>query len=105
MGYRLRGEKMTRIREDELLSTAVVPGIIQVAGDGEMILLMADAQTTGGYPRIAQVASVDMPLCAQLKPGDDISFCQISLKDAERLYLKQVADLNKAGTGVKQKYS
>ncbi len=105
MGYRLQGAKMSRVRWDEMLSTAVVPGTVQVAGDGELILLMADAQTTGGYPRIAQVASVDMPLCAQLKPGDELSFCRISLKDAERLYLKQVADLDKARTGVKQKYS
>ena len=105
MGYRLQGAKIRKVREDEMLSTTVVPGTVQVAGDGELILLMADAQTTGGYPRIAQVASVDMSLCAQIKPGDEIGFRQISLKDAERLYLKQVADLNKAYTGVKQKYS
>lgn len=105
MGYRLQGAKMSKLRDGELLSTAVVPGTVQAAGDGEMILLMADAQTTGGYPRIAQVVYADMPLCAQLKPGDELSFRQISLKDAERLYLKQVSDLNKAYMGVKQKYS
>jgi len=50
-------------------------------------LLMADSQTTGGYPRIAQVAAVDRPLCAQVRPGDEIFFREISQQDAERLYL------------------
>ncbi len=96
---------MARKQQGELLSTAVMPGTIQVTNEGSMILLMADAQTTGGYPRIAQVAAVDMPLCAQLKPGDAISFKEISMKEAETLLLKQLADLDKVSLAIKLKYA
>ncbi len=87
MGYRLEGPRMHRAKPRELLSTAVVPGTIQVTGDGSLVLLMADCQTTGGYPRIAQVAAVDMPVCAQWKPGDRVRFRAISRNEAEKLYL------------------
>ena len=95
MGYRLQGIPMSRVITRELLSTAVSPGTIQVTGDGSLVLLMADCQTTGGYPRIAQVAAVDLPLCAQLKPGDAIHFTDISWREAELLYIRQEEDLRK----------
>ena len=63
-----------------------------------MIVLMADAQTVGGYPRIAQVCSVDLPVLAQKKPGDEIQFQFISLQEAEELYLKDI----KTKTDVKE---
>lgn len=96
MGYRLDGPKMQRINSSELLSTAVTMGTIQVTGNGDLILLMADCQTTGGYPRIAQVASVDLPLCGQLKPGDQIFFKEISRVEAEILYIEREQNLQKA---------
>lgn len=95
MGYRLEGPPMRNYTKRELLSTAVVPGTIQVTGDGDLILLMTDCQTTGGYPRIAQVAAVDMPLCAQLKPGDEVYFREISRNDAEKLYIRQERQLKR----------
>ncbi len=95
MGYRLKGPVIERINTSELLSTAVTMGTIQVSGNGELILLMADCQTTGGYPRIAQVASVDLPLCGQLKPGDQIFFKQISQAEAEMLYIEREQNLQK----------
>lgn len=88
MGYQLHGALINLKIKKELLSTAVTPGTIQVTGSGEMILLMADCQTTGGYPRIAQVAGVDMPVCAQLKPADSITFKEISREEAEKLYIE-----------------
>lgn len=100
MGIYLKGSKLKRVQSTELLSTAVCPGTIQVNGDGEMILLMADCQTTGGYPRIAQVALVDLPICAQLKPGDEILFEEISPLAAEKLYLKQERDLAKLALAI-----
>lgn len=103
MGYHLKGLKINRIVKDELLSTAVTPGSIQVTGDGNMILLMADCQTTGGYPRIAQVAAVDLPLCAQLKPGDKIYFKEISRHEAEMLYLDRERTLQKLSVAIKSK--
>ena len=104
MGIRISGNKISRRKQDELLSTAVCPGTIQVSGDGEMILLMADCQTTGGYPRIAQVAAVDLPLCAQLKPNDSIRFTEISRDDAEILYIEREKELAKFKLAIKSKF-
>jgi antagonist of KipI len=105
MGIQINGPEMQRESFVEMLSTAVAPGSIQVTNNGEMILLMADAQTTGGYPRIAQVAAVDLPLCAQLRPGDTISFVEISHKEAEQLWLEQGANLARLALGIQQKYN
>lgn len=104
MGYHLEGAVLHRIKKEELLSTAVTPGAIQVTGSGSMVLLMADCQTTGGYPRIAQVAAVDMPLCAQLKPGDAIYFKEISRREAEVLYIEREQQLQQLTIAVQSKY-
>lgn len=103
MGYHLKGLKLDRFIKNELFSTAVAPGTIQVTGNGSLILLMADCQTTGGYPRIAQVAAVDLPLCAQLKPGDKIYFKEISRHEAEMLYLEREQQLKKLSVAIKSK--
>ena len=104
MGYHLEGVVINRLVKDELLSTAVAPGTIQVTGNGKMILLMADCQTTGGYPRIAQVAVVDMPLCGQLKPGDTIRFEEISRHEAEMLYIEREKKLSTLKNAVGHKF-
>ncbi len=104
MGYHLEGALIGRTKTEELLSTAVMPGTIQVAGGGSMVLLMADCQTTGGYPRIGQLAAVDLPLCGQLKPGDVINFEQISRQDAEKLYLEREQQLHRFSMAVKNRY-
>lgn len=105
MGYHLSGKAMVRKTKKELLSTAVTHGIIQVTGNGDLVILMADCQTTGGYPRIAHVAAVDLPLCAQLKPGDEISFTEISSDEAEELYLQQEHDLLLITNAINIKYT
>jgi biotin-dependent carboxylase-like uncharacterized protein len=64
MGYRLEGSTLGREHESELLSHAVLPGTIQVPGNGQPIVLMGDAHTTGGYPRIAVVIAADLWTCA-----------------------------------------
>ncbi|QQL51401.1 5-oxoprolinase subunit C family protein [Mucilaginibacter ginkgonis] len=104
MGYRLAGEKLVSTNKAEMISTAVTPGTIQVANDGSPILLMGDCQTTGGYPRIAQVTAVDLPLCAQLKPGDNIYFKEISRHEAEMLYLERHEELKQLQLAIKTKY-
>jgi antagonist of KipI len=68
-----------------MLSSGIVSGTIQVPENGNPIILLADSQTTGGYPRIANVASVDIPYLAQQKPGDKIRFQKISLQEAQAL--------------------
>ncbi|HEY4989932.1 MAG TPA: biotin-dependent carboxyltransferase family protein [Opitutaceae bacterium] len=85
MGIRLDGPKLLRETAGELVSTAVAPGTIQVPPDGDPIVLMADAQTLGGYPRVAHVASVDLPLLAQLAPGDGVRFARTTLAEAHAL--------------------
>jgi antagonist of KipI len=82
MGIRLDGPKLVRTVGGDLLSTAVAAGTVQVPPDGNPIVLMADAQTLGGYPRVAHVASVDLPLLAQLAPGDGVRFVGSSVGEA-----------------------
>ena len=69
MGYRLTGPGLRFHDSRELLSTAVCAGTIQLPPSGDPILLMADCATTGGYPKIGHVASVDLPSAAQARPG------------------------------------
>ncbi|HZZ21047.1 MAG TPA: biotin-dependent carboxyltransferase family protein [Opitutaceae bacterium] len=85
MGTRLDGAKLIRPEAADLVSSAVAPGTIQVPPDGNPIVLMADAQTLGGYPRVAHVASVDMPLLAQLAPGDGVRFERTSVREAHAM--------------------
>jgi len=89
MGYHLEGTSLVRTGEVELLSTAVTTGTIQVTHQGRPVILMADAQTIGGYPRIGQVAAVDLPRLAQLRPGERIRFREISWEEAEKLYFER----------------
>ncbi|WP_281885078.1 biotin-dependent carboxyltransferase family protein [Paenibacillus sp. YYML68] len=89
MGCRLEGPRLALQEPLEMLSEAVVPGTVQVPPDGQPIVLLADAQTTGGYPRIAQVAAVDLPLVAQARPGARLRFIEITHREAERLYLER----------------
>jgi antagonist of KipI len=94
MGFRLNGEKLKLNRKFEMVSTAVAFGTIQLLPDGQIIILMADHQTSGGYPRIAHVAFVDLPVLAQLGAGDKVNFKLISLEEAEDLTLEFEKDLN-----------
>jgi len=85
MGLRLTGATLARTNEVELLSSAVAPGTVQVPPDGKPVILMADAQTIGGYPQVAHAIAVDLPLVAQLRPGDTLQFVEVSLAEAQRL--------------------
>jgi allophanate hydrolase subunit 2 len=85
MGYRLQGPTLALAAPRECLSEAVAFGTVQVPPDGQPIVLMADHQTTGGYPCIAQVAQVDLPRLAQCVPGDHLSFTFLDLAEAQRL--------------------
>jgi len=71
MGIRLEGAKLD-CNYQEIASSAVVPGTIQLPSDGKPIILMNDCQTTGGYPRIGKVIEEDMTKLAQLKPGKSV---------------------------------
>jgi antagonist of KipI len=86
VGFRLGGTKLTLREPLELISEGVVPGTVQLPPGGDPIILMAEAPTCGGYPRIAQVIAVDLPLIAQRRPGDSLRFAQTSLADAQTRY-------------------
>ncbi|WP_459502624.1 5-oxoprolinase subunit C family protein [Bacillus sp. C1] len=94
MGYRFEGEELERIEQSEILSSAVTFGTIQVPSSGHPIILMADRQTTGGYPRIGNVISVDLPILAQLKPGDYVTFAKTSITEATELCIEQEQNMN-----------
>lgn len=85
MGYRLEGPKIEHKDVADIISEGIAAGSIQVPGHQQPIILLADCQTTGGYPKIATVISVDLSKIAQLKPGDMISFREIELAEAHRL--------------------
>ena len=85
MGVRLSGPKLDRLDATDLLSEAVVPGTLQVPPNGEPILLLGDCQTIGGYPKIAHVITVDLPIAAQLWPGELVRFHEVSLAEAQEL--------------------
>lgn len=89
MGYRLSGEALHLANTNQLLSTAVTKGTIQLTPAGDLIILMSDAQTCGGYPRVGQVIWSDLSLLAQLKPQDTLQFVSISFNLAEQIYLNQ----------------
>lgn len=98
MGYRLDGPPLTRVRQEEPLSEPVTFGSIQVPPAGQPILLMADRQTAGGYPKIATVIAADLPLAGQLAPGEAIEFTACTREEAaaaliarERELLRQMA--------------
>jgi biotin-dependent carboxylase-like uncharacterized protein len=91
MGYRLAGPPLTARLGAVVRSLGVAPGVIQVPPGGEPILLMADAQTTGGYPIIATVISADLPLAAQLVPGGALRFSAVSLREAHSALAAQRA--------------
>jgi len=93
MGIRLRGPALAFERPLEMLSAGVTKGTLQLPPDGAPILLMADRQTTGGYPRLGEVASVALPTAAQLAPGEAIRFRMIPLEEAQGLYLRREARL------------
>ena len=83
MGYRLEGQYIAHKKSsDGIVSAGVIAGTIQLPGNGHPIIMMADGQTTGGYPRIAVVISCDMSRLAQVLPGDGISFDEIGVEEA-----------------------
>ncbi|HEX8288117.1 MAG TPA: biotin-dependent carboxyltransferase family protein [Pyrinomonadaceae bacterium] len=100
MGYRLTGEPLYLLDKKELVSSAVNFGTIQLLPEGQMIILMADCQTSGGYPRIAHIIEIDLPLVAQLGTNDKIAFQLISLIEAENILLDFKKDLQFLKIGV-----
>ncbi|MFQ5992104.1 MAG: biotin-dependent carboxyltransferase family protein [Nitrospiraceae bacterium] len=94
MGYRLVGPPLLHKGAAEIISEATPAGAVQVPPNQQPILLMADRQTTGGYPKIAVVISADLPLAAQLVPGDRIGFAVVDFEEARALLREVDARMN-----------
>lgn len=92
-GYKLDGASIGA-PPGSLPSEAACPGAIQVPGDGHPIILMADAPTVGGYPKIAVVSEADLPIVAQRRPGETLRFEIISTEQSQKALRRRAADLN-----------
>jgi KipI family sensor histidine kinase inhibitor len=103
MGARLSGAPVARTERTELLSGPVAPGTVQVPPDGQPIVLLADAQTIGGYPQLCHVISVDLPLVAQLRPGDTLRFECVTLAEAHERVAARERALGLLHEGLAQK--
>ncbi|WON76068.1 5-oxoprolinase subunit PxpC [Serratia sp. UGAL515B_01] len=102
MGYRLYGSStLTRTTEREMLSHGLLPGVIQVPHNGQPIVLMADAQTTGGYPRIACVIEADLYHLAQIRLGETIRFVSCTLVEAQQAKAEQDHFIQQIAWGIK----
>lgn len=93
MGYRLEGPEIFHRSGADIISTAINFGAIQVPGHGQPIIMMADRQTVGGYTQIGRVISTDLPLLAQVFPGEKISFKEVSLREAQELYRQRMKEI------------
>jgi antagonist of KipI len=89
MGFRLEGPRLTHARGADIISDATPLGVLQVPASGQPILLMADRQTTGGYPKIATVIAADIAVAGQLAPSDTIVFVVCTRADAIKALIAQ----------------
>lgn len=106
MGLRLRTEQEGGFAANtarQLVSRAVMPGTVQLPPDGQPIVLLADSQTTGGYPVIAHVISVDVPRAAQVQANDYIIFEEIALEEAQKLYIERERSWNVLARGIQSR--
>jgi allophanate hydrolase len=91
MGFRLDGPKLDHLRGYNIVSDAIVSGSVQVPGSGQPIVLLVDAQTTGGYPKVATVISADIPVLGRRRPGGAVRFEAVSQGEGEALRRAQEA--------------
>jgi antagonist of KipI len=101
MGYRLAGPALALREPVELVSAVVAFGTVQVPPDGRPIVLMADRQTTGGYPQLGCVATADLPLLAQAPIGAAVRFRFVSLQEAQELHMMMQMELEQLRVGVR----
>lgn len=102
MGFRLAGPLLAHAKGYNIVSDGIVPGAIQVPGSGLPIVLLADAQTTGGYPKIATVVSADLGALGRRKPGLAVRFAAVSVAQAEGLRRQQQAQLQEAMSSLRR---
>ena len=97
MAYALHGPALAHARDYNIVSDGVALGAIQVAGDGKPLVLMADRQPTGGYPKIAHVARADIGRLAQRRPGETCRFVAVDVDTARRALLSSADAMDQVG--------
>lgn len=100
MGYRLEGAPIRHRDGYNIVSDGIVSGSIQVPGAGQPIVLLADRQTTGGYPKIATVISADLPLLVQKRPGDRLHFAAVNRTEAVMALRARLDELAAAAASI-----
>lgn len=103
MGYKLEGHPLKMTEEFDLISEGVTFGTIQVPSSGQPIILMADRQTVGGYPKIAQVISADLPKLAQSLPMNQMRFQLVTIREAEQALINREQALKLLETSIRLK--
>ena len=88
MGIRINGPKILRENPEEMITEGLPLGAVQATGDGDSIITFIDHQTTGGYPKIANVIAADMHKVGQLRHGDCFTFELITIDKAENLHIE-----------------
>ena len=102
-GLRLQGPVLTLADKRERLSEPVAPGTVQLPPDGQPIVLLAEAQTIGGYPRIGHVVGADLPRLGQLRPGDNLCFQAVDAATAHALACAQRQRLARIALAIEQR--
>lgn len=94
MGCRLEGPFIAPKETSDIISDGIAFGSVQVPSHGKPIILLSDRQTTGGYGKIATVASVDIPAVVQRKTDQKLRFRAVTVQEAQALYLKEIEELD-----------
>lgn len=101
MGLRLEGPELPHLRGHDIVSDGIATGALQVPGDRRPVLLIADRQTAGGYPKIAAVCTADLPRAGRLKPGDTLRFAAIPVGEAQGLARRAHAEIEALASNLK----
>lgn len=97
MGYRLEGPELQHTTDANIITDGIALGSVQVPGSGQPIIMMAERQSTGGYTKIANVITADIPRLAQCKMGSKITFQLVTIEEAHDLYRQQQEEMQQLG--------
>ena len=101
MGLRLEGPELPHLRGHDILSDGIATGALQVPGDRRPVLLIADRQTAGGYPKIGAVCTADLPRAGRLRPGDPVRFAAVTVEEAQALARRASGEIEALEAGLK----
>jgi antagonist of KipI len=102
MGYRLEGPRIEHVRGADIISESIARGAIQVPGDGMPIIMLWDAQVSGGYTKIANVISADLARLAQVMPGESLHFQAVTLEVAHEALREESAHFERVRKSIEE---